>query len=374
MFILFEKFQFLGLFGINALMKFKWWASVFYLFLLTFLLGCEESHQTAPQTVAQTVAGALDESDDFESWNRSGYHPEKVFDDWLEWQTDSSAVCGELSKLSNLDLTVFENQIRDPKYKSLLVGCQRLLIRRLDLHWKRERESVALPHLDFKFTTETLVMDNLPRTKILTQRLAPKQVLLTFDDGPHPEYTKKMLKIFKQTGVKALFFLLGENVRRFPNEVYKIASEGHAVASHTESHSCVALNSRCRKNSSSLVSSSYSYNEIASGVRSLIQVLGWSHPFFRFPYGESSPELQRYLYARGFFDFYWSIDSEDWKKRGLNDYYHRLIAKIDRQQGGNILFHDIQKRTLEVMPLLLKYLYNHNYTIVVVKAKPITDF
>ncbi len=351
-------------------MHFGWRVLLAVLIIFMFTLGCDE----APESVSQSVVRALDEHDDFESWNQSDYHPEKVFDDWLEWQTESSVVCNELSKLSDLDLTVFENQIRDSKYKKILVGCQRGLIRRLDLYWNRERGSVSVPNLDFKFTTETLVMDSVPRGKILAQGFARKQVLFTFDDGPHPEYTEKMLKIFKQTGVKALFFLLGKSARMFPDEVYKIAAEGHSVGSHTESHSCVALNSRCRRSNHSPLSSSQSYNEIAAGARSVIKVLGWTHPFFRFPYGESSPELQNYLYGRGFFDFYWSIDSEDWKKRGLGDYYQSLINKIDRQQGGNILFHDIHKKTLEVMPLLLKYLYKNNYTIVIVKAKPVTAF
>lgn len=341
--------------------------------VLAFLgIGCEEKPETVYQTLNHTLDAA--QTDDFESWNQSEYHPEKVFDDWLEWQTDSSTVCNELSKLSDLDLTVFENQIRDAKYQKLMGRCQRSLIRRLDSYWNRERGSVSIPKIDFKLRSEVLLMDNFPRAKILGQYLQRKQILLTFDDGPHPEYTKKLLKILKQTDVKALFFLLGKNVRTFSDEVYKIADDGHSVGSHTETHVCIAQNRRCRSNNHFALSASQSLEEIAKGANSLIDVLGWTHPFFRFPYGESSPELQRYLYEKSFFDFYWTIDSEDWKKRGLGDFFQSIVAKIEHNQGGNILFHDIQKKTLEVMPLLLKYLYKNDYTIVVVKAKPVTKF
>lgn len=340
------------------------------LFLCFGLLGCEEKSESVDQAINNTLVA--EQTDDFETWGQSDYHPEKVFDDWLEWQVDSAAVCSELSKLSELDLTVFENQIRDAKYKKLLVTCQNSLIRRLDIYWTRERSTVVIPNLDFRLRSEALVMDTLPRTKILGQHLHRKQIILTFDDGPHPEYTEKILKMFKQTEVKALFFLLGKNVRSLPDKVFKIAAEGHSVGSHTDSHACIAQNKRCRN--SNRLSSSQALNEIAKGARSVIDVLGWTHPFFRFPYGESSLEQQQYLYGKGFFDFYWSIDSEDWKKRGLNEFYQSLIAKIERNQVGNILFHDIQKRTLEVMPLLLKYLHKNDYTIVIVKAKPVSAF
>jgi peptidoglycan/xylan/chitin deacetylase (PgdA/CDA1 family) len=297
-----------------------------------------------------------------------------VFDDWLEWQTDSSTICAELSKLSPLDLTVFENQIRDPKYKKLLEKCQTHLVKTLDEYWKKERISLPAPQHDFKMKTEIVEVDKVPRGKQIDQLVGSKQVLLTFDDGPHPEYTEKLLRVFKQVDAKALFFMLGSNVRHYPSIVKKIAADDHAVGSHTETHACIAQNKRCRNYNTYQVGNSRAELEITSGIQSLISVLGWTHPFFRFPYGESSPGLQNFLYEKGFFDFYWGIDSEDWKKRGLIDYYRSLVAKVDAHQGGNILFHDIHKRTLEVMPQFLKYLHKNGYTIVLVKAKPLSRF
>lgn len=271
---------------------------------LAFVVGCEEQKpEIVYEDVYKTIQ-VVSEVDEYEAWNHSEYHPEKVFDEWLEWQAESSNICNELTKLSSLDLTVFENQIRDPKYRVLVERCYVALVRRLDDYWKKEKDTVPVGKIDFKFASERVPMESLPRQKIINQVTGAKQVLLTFDDGPHPEYTEKLLAIFRQADVKVLFFLLGKNIETMPDTVVRIARDGHAVGSHTDTHHCIALNSRCRNFNNKAVNESQSQEEIDIGVTKLINVLGWTHPFFRFPYGESSPALQEYIYSKGFFDFY----------------------------------------------------------------------
>lgn len=338
------------------------------------IMACEEEKPDQIFRTVNQVIQAESDAEEFEAWNHSEYHPEKVFDDWLEWETESSIICTELTKLTPLDLTVFENQIRNLKYKKLLEKCHSSLIKRLDEYWKKEKESFPISDLNFKLKSASIDLFNFTPGKVVNQLTQERQVILTFDDGPHPEYTERLLKMLKQVDAQGVFFMLGKNVQALPQIVSKIANDGHLVGSHTDSHLCIAQNSRCRNYNNFSVNENRSVKEITTGVQSLIQVLGWTHPVFRFPFGESSKNLQDLLYSKGFFDFYWSVDSEDWKKRSLSDYYQSLIYKVDRNQGGNILFHDIHKRSVEVMTPFLRFLHRNNYTILVVKAKPVKSF
>lgn len=345
------------------------------LIVISFLfLGCEEEK---PETIYKTVDTSIkaeEKAVNSDDWVNSSYHPGRVFEDWLEWRADSSLICAELSKLSSLDLTIFENQIRDSKYLMLIESCQNLLIKKLDAYWDKERSSLPIPKLDFKLKTEILSLDAIPRQKMVRQFIKAKQVVLTFDDGPHPEYTEKLLKILASVQVKATFFLLGKNVELYPEKVFLEANDGHTIGSHTHDHSCIAQNSRCKNFNIKKLSEAQSINEIATGLDSIFSVLGWAHPIFRFPYGESSAELQTLLFQRGFFDFYWSIDSDDWKKQGMNEFYNSLVQKVEHGQGGMILFHDIQKKTIEVMGPFLNYLHKNDYTVLIVQAKSIKSF
>lgn len=76
----------------------------------------------------------------------------------------------------------------------------------------------------------------LPRSVFLTQSDAPG-IALTFDDGPHPEYTPRVLDVLAEAGVHATFFVVGQQVRQHPSLVQRMVNEGHDVGNHTWSHS-----------------------------------------------------------------------------------------------------------------------------------------
>lgn len=335
-----------------------------------FIIACEER----PPEVIYSTLEKQDDSKDYEDWVTSEYHPEHVFEAWHTHSTDGKAICTELAKLTPADLSVFENQIRDSKYAEMLSACQKALISKLDEFWRKEKSELPLPVLDFKFETNVISLDDARREKQTDQFLKAKQVLLTFDDGPHPEYTDKLLKILQQVNAKGVFFLLGKNVEQWPDRVSKEANAGHTIASHTHDHKCIGLNANCASINGHGFSLISAQEQVEGGIASILKVLGWIHPFFRFPYGATSSEVQKYIYERGFFDVHWTIDSSDWKQMSLNSYYASLVSKISEAQRGTILFHDIQKKTIEVMGPFLKYLHKNNYTIVVVTAKPVKNF
>lgn len=135
-------------------------------------------------------------------------------------------VCNELAKLSPLDLTVFENQIRNPKYKNLIESCYITLVKKLDDYWRNEKESLPLSDLNFKLKTATVNLDQLLAGKIIGQLTEERQMILTFDDGPHPEYTEKLLRLLDRVGAKATFFMLGQSIKVLSGIVRKAAKYG----------------------------------------------------------------------------------------------------------------------------------------------------
>jgi len=155
---------------------------------------------------------------------------------------------------------------------------------------------------------------------------AKKLVALTFDDGPCKD-TERLLDGLKARGVKATFFILGSNARKFPAIVKRIYEEGHEVASHTYDHKNLkSLGSDAIKNQ--VDNTRYAINDAIGAYNDLI---------VRPPYGSVD---QRVLDALGTPAIYWSVDSNDW--RWVNDSAKTVREIMNHAFDGSIiLVHDI---------------------------------
>ena len=198
-------------------------------------------------------------------------------------------------------------------------------------------------------------------------KVSPKQVLLTFDDGPDPIYTPQVLDILAQEHVPAAFFLLGINAENNIPLVKRIYNEGHEIGNHTFSHPNVATVSKRRANI-----------EFES-TRLLIEAItGHSTILFRAPYNadampETMEELVPVALARqkNYLDVGESIDPEDWEPGISADTIVQRI--IDRKQeldtmGGIILLHDAggdnRTQTVKALPRIIKYFKDNGYTFI----------
>jgi cellulose synthase/poly-beta-1,6-N-acetylglucosamine synthase-like glycosyltransferase/peptidoglycan/xylan/chitin deacetylase (PgdA/CDA1 family)/spore germination protein YaaH len=187
------------------------------------------------------------------------------------------------------------------------------------------------------------------------------EVALTFDDGPDPEWTPKILDVLKAAKIKAAFFLVGVNAERYPNLVRRILDEGHEIGNHTYYHPDLALcwpeHVRLELNATQL----------------LIQTLtGRATTLFRPPYAadtqparlaELSPlkiaQDQNYLVVLE------NIDPQDWARPGADVILQRV--KQQRHDGNIILLHDAggdRSQTVEALPRIIEYLQARNDTIV----------
>lgn len=189
--------------------------------------------------------------------------------------------------------------------------------------------------------------------------LQPKEVVLTFDDGPLPNRTTAILKALDAECTKAIFFSVGKVAAGYPDILRKIAKSGHTIGAHTVLHK--DLSKMPIDKAKDEIEKSFSIVHHA--------VDGPTAPFFRFPYLRASPEALKYLADRNIAVFSTDIDSFDFKRSSSKKLINRIMARLDKNGKGIILMHDIQPHTAKAMPELLKQLKKKGYKVVQMTAR-----
>ena len=185
--------------------------------------------------------------------------------------------------------------------------------------------------------------------------LADREVVLTFDDGPLPRYTRPILKALADHCTNATFFYVGRMAKAYPKMLKKVYAAGHTIAGHTYSH---PLNLKKK----SLAGAKY---EIERGFLTLRKVLGHPiAPFFRFPGLSDSKPLMAYLRERGIGMFSVDVVSNDSYTRNPKRLAQQTMARLDKLGRGILLFHDIKASTARALPEILNQLHKKGYKIV----------
>jgi peptidoglycan/xylan/chitin deacetylase (PgdA/CDA1 family) len=214
-------------------------------------------------------------------------------------------------------------------------------------------------------TTPRVGLQSFPETL----PLADHEVVLTFDDGPWPPTTSKVLSALAQECVRATYFLIGEHVSEHPDIVRRIAAEGHTVATHTWSHPNVMQ-----------IKHDEAIEQIDHGISALETVLHGTAtttpttPFFRFPGFQSTPATLDLLQSRGIVVFGADLWASDWNKMTPKQELKLITDRLDAAGKGIILFHDTKTHTAAMMPAFLRYLRENGYHVVHVKpAEPVAS-
>ena len=192
--------------------------------------------------------------------------------------------------------------------------------------------------------------------------LEPKEVVLTFDDGPWPGNTPAVLKALDDECTKAVFFPIGKHATYHPEILRRVLAAGHTVGAHTWSHA--NLNGK-------KMTEEMAKEEIEKGFSAIKWALGTNpSPFFRFPNLEHNPQAMTYLGTRNVAMFSCDLDSFDFRKDSNPDkIINTVMTRLDKLGKGIILMHDFQKHTAEALPTLLRRLKGGGYRIVQMKAK-----
>jgi peptidoglycan-N-acetylglucosamine deacetylase len=179
-------------------------------------------------------------------------------------------------------------------------------------------------------------------------------IAMTFDDGPSSQLTPRLLDILKERGIKATFFVVGQNAAEFPDILRRMADEGHEIANHSWSHP--ALTKLGAEGVRKQIENTNNAISAATGKRPVLM---------RPPYGATNSALNKRLAEEyGLKVILWSVDPLDWKYRNSNRVYNYIVQNT--QSGSIILSHDIHATTVAAMPETLDALLAKGYKFVTV--------
>lgn len=192
-----------------------------------------------------------------------------------------------------------------------------------------------------------------------TLPLRSKELVLTFDDGPWPATTSKILDALKHECVRATFFLLGRHVEEYPDLVRRELAEGHTVGHHTFSHPLLSHMSLARAEA-----------EINRGIgedESAVYGQRRSNPatpFFRFPGFASNRGLLDRMGERGLVVFGADVWASDWNRMSPAQELRLILSRIEEVDRGIVLFHDTKAHTARMLPAFLRELKRRGFHIV----------
>lgn len=154
-----------------------------------------------------------------------------------------------------------------------------------------------------------------------------KLVALTFDDGPSPVWTPKILDALKKSGVKATFFMIGEHVEQYPEIARRVAAEGHEIGNHSYDHHVLIY---------------YKMDELEKEIKDTERIIknitGKTTVYFRPPKAWLTKEEKKKLKEMGYEIILWSLNSKDWVT--FDDKYMIKYLVKNIRPGDIVLFHD----------------------------------
>ena len=172
----------------------------------------------------------------------------------------------------------------------------------------------------------------------------PGTVTLTFDDGPNPKYTQQILKILRDNNIKATFFVMGWSAKKHPELIKRMIAEGHAVASHTNSHPKLTK-----------ISQSKLLAEVV-GPRDIIKnITGKAPVCLRPPYGIGNSRVSQFIRQHGMIMVPMGFNSFDYKRPGVEKLTNWVVKNA--RAGMVILLHDgyhKREQTVAALPGIIK--------------------
>ena len=177
------------------------------------------------------------------------------------------------------------------------------------------------------------------------------RIALTFDDGPHPYLTKRILDILEKYNVKATFFMVGENIRNYPDAARMVIARGHEVGNHTDSH-----------NHMSTLGRDAVMRELGGCEDALEELCEYRPHLFRPPQGAVNSFVERCAEEGDYTLILWSLDTRDWECKSTEQIVDEVISKV--QPGDIILMHDYigkNSKTPEALEILLPKLLERGF-------------
>lgn len=220
-----------------------------------------------------------------------------------------------------------------------------------DEYWQNALAEVYKSHLELVAQHKAELQKGIHLSKLMHGNLKRKQIALTFDDGPHPQYTPQLLALLKKYNVRATFFLVGEKAEATPDLVKAELAAGHAVGNHTYHH--VNLT----KIPPRMVAA-----EIKACGDVLEHITGQTPHLFRPPGGDYNLAVAETATSLGYTLCLWTDDPGDYASPGAHTIESRLLKKVGN--GGIVLIHDGVTQTLQILPQFIETMKSRGYEFV----------
>ncbi len=178
-----------------------------------------------------------------------------------------------------------------------------------------------------------------------------KEIAITFDDGPHPAITPKLLELLESHKVKATFFCTGKNAADYSDIISEIINKGHTIGNHSYGHSKFF----------DLFSAKKMQKEILDSNKTIKAIINKTPVFFRPPYGVTNPMLRKALNYTKMISVGWSLRSFD-TVNSNDKVLEKLVANT--KPGDIVLFHDTNPNIITIIEDYLKWLKKNDFKIV----------
>lgn len=177
-----------------------------------------------------------------------------------------------------------------------------------------------------------------------------KKIALTFDDGPHPQYTPEMLAALKERNVKATFFLLGQEVEKYPEIVKQIQEDGHLIGNHSYKHeqlSKLPMEQAC--------------NQVGRTNELIYGITGLYPSYLRPPFGDWHEKLDCEV---NMVEVLWDVDTLDWSSQNHAKIVEKVLKNV--QENDIILMHDGYETSVTAAMEIIDTLQKQGYEFVTV--------
>lgn len=186
---------------------------------------------------------------------------------------------------------------------------------------------------------------------------AKGMIALTFDDGPHPRYTRQILEILKKEGIRATFFVVGENINYYDQGIVAdIINDGHELGNHTFNH----------EHTKDMTEADF-YKDVKDCHDLVKEKYGYEMKIFRPPEGYIDEKVKNIARELDYSIIIWSIDTKDWEHVGSDV----IVSNVKRNasDGDIILMHDYVSKpntTIDALKVLIVSLKKEGYQFVTV--------
>lgn len=184
--------------------------------------------------------------------------------------------------------------------------------------------------------------------------VAGNYIAITYDDGPHPQNTPRLLDILRARNIKATFYVIGRSVDLYPQIVRRTVAEGHEMGNHTYTHRLMTK-----------LGDSEVRSELNRTADSVMRAAGVRMKTMRPPYGGLLQRQRELVHQEfGYPTILWSVDPLDWKRPGASVITSRILENT--AAGGIVLAHDLHAQTVDAMPATLDGLLRRGFQFVTV--------